>query len=160
MQLVTLLNILTHLVGSGKDASLRLAFEKYRAYLAAVVTYDKKIAEGTWTSKKLNKTDIIEIFVSRSFFFSHYHSYFGKLAEYLKMVAWLENCNEIDDIEVWGVQKDDYVFKDLDLWLRNNGSLMIMTEKEKKVAKGKKKADEMEEEKKNKKKKVQKSGKK
>lgn len=160
MQLATLLDIPTYLVGSGKDASLRVAYEKYRAYLAAVATYDKKIAEGTWTLKKLNKTDLIEIFVSRSFYFSHYRPCFGKLSEYPKMMTWLENGDEVDDLEVWGMQKDDYVFKDLDFWLKNNGSLRMSTEKGKKVEKGKKKADEKEEGKKNKKKKVQKNGKK
>ncbi|KAF8235899.1 hypothetical protein L208DRAFT_1534882, partial [Tricholoma matsutake] len=35
------------------------------------------------------KTNIIELFVSKSFFHSHYKCYFPKVAEHDEMVSWL-----------------------------------------------------------------------
>jgi hypothetical protein len=146
------------LVGSGKDASLSLAYEKYRAFLDAFQTYETMYAAGTWTLPKLNKIDIIELFISRSFFFSHYRTCFGKITKYPKMAAWLENREEADDGEVWGVQKDEYVFKDLVFWLKNKGTLIAEVEEEEEEKTEKKGKGKKEEGKKNKKKKIQKGG--
>jgi hypothetical protein len=151
MQLVTLLNIPVNLVGSG-DVTLWVAYQKYCAYLTAVQTLNKMLAEKTWTIQKPTKTDIIELFVSKSFFHSHYRRLFSKVAEYPKMAMWLENRDQVDDVEVWGVQKDVYVFKDLDFWLKNSGSREPEEQKEKKE-KGEKEKGKG---KKDKKKKVQK----
>ncbi len=45
------------------------------------------------------------------------------------MVAWLE-CKEDwpTDVEVWCVEKPTYVFKDLEIWLDNGGTLEVKTE--------------------------------
>ncbi|KAF8232870.1 hypothetical protein L208DRAFT_1269823, partial [Tricholoma matsutake] len=69
-------------------------------------------------------TDIISLFVSKSFFHSHYKHYFSKVAEYEEMVAWLdEKEDQLSDVEVWGVGKAVYTFTDLAVWLENGGSL-------------------------------------
>jgi hypothetical protein len=78
------------------------------------------------------------------------------------MVAWLENSEDSDDFQMLGMQKDVYVFKDLDLWLRNGGSLVQEEKKgekgKKEEKKGKKDLSEKDQGKKDKKKKAQKSG--
>ena len=157
-QLVTLLNIPVNLVGLG-DVSLRVAYRKYCTYLAAIKTYDRIVGEKSWTTQKPTKTDIIMIFVSKSFFHLHYCPLFGKVLEYPEMVAWLEDSEDSDDLQVWGVKKEVYVFKDLDLWLKNSGSLVQEEKKGKKEKKKRKKdLDEKDQGKKDKKKKAQKSG--
>jgi hypothetical protein len=47
-QIVCLLNIPVHLVGSG-DVSLPVAYQKYMAYLVACNTLDVMVANGLWT---------------------------------------------------------------------------------------------------------------
>ena len=120
------------------------------------------VGKKSWTTQKPTKTNIITIFVSKSFFHSHYCSLFGKVSEYPEMVAWLEDSEDSDDLQMWGVKKEVYVFKDLDLWLKNSGSLVQEEKKGKKgkkeEKKGKKELDEKDQGKKDKKKKVQKSG--
>ena len=57
---------------------------------------------------------------------------FSKVANYLDMVAWLENGSDrAADTTVWGVEKSVYYFKDLEAFLE---------QKERKEGKGKLKA--------------------
>jgi hypothetical protein len=137
MELANLLGVPAHLVGPG-DVSLQIAFQKYCAYLTACQALDRMVADRTWVGKKPSKTDIVEIFVSKSFFHSHYTQSFPKVTRYPKMVAWLEGKgDQVADIDLWGVEKPVYVFKDLEFWLANGGTLEVETEEE--MSKGKKK---------------------
>ena len=70
-QIIRLLNIPAHLAGSG-DVTLPVAYQKYMAYLVACNTLDEMVANGLWTIRHLTQTDLIEVFVSKSFFHSHY----------------------------------------------------------------------------------------
>ena len=80
----------------------------------------------TWTIARPPKTNIIELFVSKSFFHSHYKRYFPKVAEHEEMVAWLnEDEDRQCDMDVWGVKKNVYTFTDLALWLENGGTLEV-----------------------------------
>jgi hypothetical protein len=155
-----LLNIPVELVGSG-DVTLRVAYQKYCAYLAATQKLERMIADKTWLVKKPTKTDLIELFVSKSFFHSHYRRFFSKVAEYPEMVAWLENSeDQLDDVDLWGLEKTLYVFKDLDVWLQNGGSLEKEEKEEEKKKKKKKEEKGDKENTKDKKKKGKKVGKK
>jgi hypothetical protein len=140
-QLVDLLGIPTHLVGSG-DVPLPVAYQKYKAFLVACLTLDNKVAEGKWTVKRPSQTDLIELFVSKSFFHSHYPKHFSKVADYPEMVAWLDGDSESADIDVWGVQKVNYTFSDLSVWLENGGRWESDSEDESKVKRGKGKGKE------------------
>jgi hypothetical protein len=137
MELANLLGVPAHLVGSG-DVSLQIAFQKYSAYLIACQNLDRMVADRTWVGKKPSKTDIVELFVSKSFFHSHYTQSFPKVTKYPKMVAWLEGKGDQADIDLWGVEKPVYIFKDLDFWLANGGTLEVKTEEEE-MSQGKKK---------------------
>jgi len=84
------------------------------------------VANKTWTIKRPTKTDLIELFVSKSYFHSHYRRYFSKVAGYPEMVEWLEgkpDCSS--DVDVWGAAKANYTFMDLSVWLANGGMLEI-----------------------------------
>jgi len=102
---------------------------------------------GLSPQKKLTAVDLIELFVSKSFWHSHFKPVFSKVSDYLLMVEWLENELEdsVSNQEVWGEEKSSYNFKDLHAWL------------DKSAGKGKKKMkavkDDGENEKKSKKKK-------
>jgi len=126
-QLIGLLNIPVHLAGSG-DVPLPVAYQKYKAYLVACSTLDDMVANGTWTIGRPTRTDLIELFVSKSYFHSHYRRYFSKVAGYSEMVAWLEGQPGSVDVDVWGVKKVNYTFVDLKTWLENGGVLELEDE--------------------------------
>jgi len=114
------------------DHSLHIAYQKYKAYLEACHTYEMKVADGSWIGNKLTAVDLIQLFVSKSFWHSHYKKLFSKVANYPDMVAWLENGSDRPaDTTVWGVEKSVYYFKDLEAFLE---------QKERKKGKGKLKA--------------------
>src|SRR6266511_389819 len=84
------------------------------------------IKTNTWTIAQPTKTNIIELFVSKSFFHSHYKRYFPKVAKHEDMVAWLNGDEDrMCDVDVWGVKKNVYTFTDLTLWLENGGTLEV-----------------------------------
>ena len=128
-QIIHLLNIPVHLTGSG-DVSLPVAYQKYMAYLVACNTLDEMVGNGTWTTKCPTRTELIEVFVSKSFFHSHYRRHFAKVADYPEMVAWLEGEPGSVDVDVWGVRKANYTFVDLRDWLENGGTLELDVEDE------------------------------
>ena len=116
-----LLHIPAHLADRADraDRGLRVAYQKYKDYLEACQTYEKMLADGTWLGKKLSSVDLIELFVSKSYWHSHFKPNFSKLSDYPLMVGWLEKDSEdlVSNLEVWGVEKASYNFKDLHAWL-------------------------------------------
>jgi hypothetical protein len=92
------------------------------------------------------KTDIIELFVSKSYFHSHYKHHFPKVAQYDNMVAWLyEDENQPSDVDFWEIKKEVYNFTDLAAWLDNGGTLVVDDDddyQDKKGRKGKQKKKE------------------
>ena len=70
-QIIQLLNIPAHLAGS-RDVTLPVAYQKYMAYLVACNTLDEMVANGLWTIRCPTRIDLTEVFVSKSFFHSHY----------------------------------------------------------------------------------------
>lgn len=132
-ELIALLSISPSLT-ERKEKGIRIAFQKYKAYIEASQTVDRMVTEGNWPGKKPSSTDLIEIFVSKSVWHSHYKPFFSKIPNHPEMVAWLEEEEgHLSDLELWGVQKHTFTFQDLKKYLDNKEQ----TTKDK----GKKKAD-------------------
>lgn len=79
------------------------------------------LADGSWTGPKLTGQDMIQLFIGKSFFFSHYSKYFPKVAAYPAMVEWLENSSDVcpSGLDVWGFEKASYTWQDLIEFLDN-----------------------------------------
>jgi len=56
--------------------------------------------------------------MSRSMFYSHY-KYFDEAVKHPEMLAWLEQSEDILDVDIWGKKKPHYTFVDLVNWLRD-----------------------------------------
>jgi hypothetical protein len=113
------------------------------AFLAAIPILEKK-----WKDKELpylrkpTSEQVIETMQSKTYWYQYIQRYFPRVSAYLEMIAWLENAKDApSDLEVWGVEKAQYAFVDLDLWLRNDGKGLVLEGKSKKE-KGKEKAKE------------------
>jgi len=104
------------------DGGLRQAYEKYKAYLQASKTYGEMMSNKSWVGDKLTGADIIQLFVSKSFFHSHYKKFFSKVSNYPDLVDWLEgNPGAPSDEVLWGEEKASYTFKDLETFLEEHG---------------------------------------
>ena len=110
---LTLLGIPSHL-SDRSDHSLQVSYKKYKAYLEACRTYEQMVGDGQWTGDKLSAVDLIELFVSKSFWHSHVKKCFSQVSNHPLMVEWLENGEDgPSNIDVWDMEKSNYMFKDL-----------------------------------------------
>jgi len=120
--------------------SLRHSYAKYKAFLAAIPVLEMKWDNGELPyHRKPTNEQVIETMQSKTFWYDYIRKYFPRVSAYSEMVAWLENAEDApSDLEVWGVEKAQYGFIDLDVWLRNEGKGLVLEGKSKK-AKGKEK---------------------
>jgi hypothetical protein len=118
-RLITLLDIPDHLA-IRTDRNIHISYSKYKAYLQASQTLAERVSDGSWPGKKPSSTELMEVFVSKSMWFSHYKPAFSKVANYPQMVDWLEGGDEKgSDLEVWGVEKSSYSLLDLRKFVDN-----------------------------------------
>ena len=67
-------------------------------------------------------------------FYSHY-KYFDEAVKHPEMLAWLEQSEEVSDVDVWGKKKPHYTFVDLVNWLRDADAGISSSDGEKKKGK-------------------------
>jgi hypothetical protein len=114
------------------DGGLRVAYQKYKAYLQACKTYTEMAANQSWVGDKLTGTDLIQLFMSKSFFHSHYKKYFSKVSAYPGLVEWLEDSPDApSDEDIWGEEKGTYNFKDLAVFFEEHEKKKMMKKKDK-----------------------------
>ena len=68
------------------------------------------LSDRVWTRNRLTAIDLVELFVSKPFWHSHVKKYCSQVSNHPLIVEWLENE---EDIDVWGIEKSNYTFKDL-----------------------------------------------
>lgn len=142
-ELLDHLNIPSHLADRSQR-SLRLSYEKYKAFLAAINVLDQKWKDGDLPyDRKPTQEHVIETMQSKTFWYTYIRKYFPRVSEYGDMVAWLEGGEDApSDVEVWGVEKGQYGFGDLSLYLKRDGVGLVSDEElkgKKKSTKGKEK---------------------
>jgi hypothetical protein len=115
--ILSLLGISPHL-GDRSDHSLQGSYKKYKAYLEACDNYERMVGDGVWVGQKLTATGLIELFGSKSFWHSHVKKLFSQVSNHPLMVEWLDNSEDKpSNLDVWGVEKTSYTFKDLKEYL-------------------------------------------
>jgi hypothetical protein len=135
-QLITLLHIPVALTNR-QPSDLRASYQKYLAYLDACSTMERMVLAKTWPGKKPSITDIIECFISKTFWHDYYKPSFTKLSSFPVMVKWLEGGDDGPTALVaWGTEKPVYVFRDLIEFVGNGGQLKGDNEKGKGEGKG------------------------
>ena len=125
LQLIGILKIDSVLSDRSKKG-LRWCYKKYKAFNAAVQLMDQMSRDGKWPlgARKPGHTELVEIFMSKSYWHSHVAKPFGLVACHPQMVAWLDDDDDgPSDFEVWNLQKSEYGFKELKDWLKNGGTL-------------------------------------
>lgn len=118
------------------NKSLRYAYSKYKATIAAVQLYDQIVSEGRWPThyQKVTVTEVRQIFVSKSVWHGQYVPCFQDITNHQEMVEWLEDSgSESDDEGVWGFKKMIYHFLDLKEWLEQKKKVKQKEMKKKKT---------------------------
>ena len=87
LQLMKILEIDEELSDCGKKG-LVWCYKKYKAFNAAVQQMEQLINQRKWSlGRKANHTELVEIFMSKSYWHSHVVKTFGVIAHYPQMVA-------------------------------------------------------------------------
>jgi hypothetical protein len=99
-----------------RNSNLRTAYAKYLAYLDAQKALAKIVTEGKWIlAKQPTGENLIEVFISKSAFFKNYIPLFPQVHDHPLLHLWLKNDEDVpSDMEAWGVQKNVYMFRDLE----------------------------------------------
>jgi hypothetical protein len=134
-ELIRELNVPVHLTDRS-DAPLRIAYQRWKAHHAAVNTLTKRLAEGRWPYKMPTAKQMMEMFTSKSNWHQYYVSAFQDLSDFPDMLLWLEQGDDApSNMEVWGVDKDNFLFKDMDSYqsrmMKRSGKRKEREEKEK-----------------------------
>jgi hypothetical protein len=96
------------------SVNLQLAYSKYKALLQAQSDMYRMLSDGTWTLRKPSSDELIEIFVSKSVWHAKYSKLFPKVRGFPEVQKWLEHGHDSpSNLDVFGVEKQSYSFKDL-----------------------------------------------
>ena len=88
------------------------------------------IADKSWVGGKLTGVDLIQLFVSKSYFHLHYKKFFSKVSNYHDLADWLEGSPDApSDVDIWGEEKGSYHFKDLERFMEEHDRKMKMKKK-------------------------------
>jgi hypothetical protein len=122
--------------------TLQNAYKKFKAYHEASAKLEALLKAGSWQGPKPTQGAIKDLFSSRSFFSSHFTK-FNKISDYPELQKWLDDHPEKkSDQEVWGLKKEKYTFADIDTFVAQKGTLVVLVEEsEEEVVKGRKKKD-------------------
>ncbi|KAF8871295.1 hypothetical protein BD779DRAFT_1631679, partial [Infundibulicybe gibba] len=105
------------------------AYKKYKAYLAALQEHQRLSSPDDWSGSRPPARDIVEVFFSRSMFYSHYRKFFAGISHYPMMYTWLEQEGKgpLTNLEVWGVNltSSSYKFSHLEAWIANGETLIV-----------------------------------
>ena len=113
-EMETLFGIPQSLTVCSKNVDLHLAYTKYQGVCNTQADLQRMMSDRTWTLGKVNDEEIIKLYVSKSVYYGQYMKFFPLAELYPPIVKWLENEEDSPpNIEVFGVDKSTYGFKDL-----------------------------------------------
>ena len=155
-ELMTLLNIPEHLTTEAQKLGLRQYYARYQACITAQHEVESRATAGTWPGAKPTKTQVVEIFVSKSTYHDYMTKAFDDIDNYPVLKDWLEAREDSpSDLDVWGTQKSLYTFSDLKVEKARRVNKRAEKDKANEADKeGKEGKDEVKEAKKSKKKKL------
>lgn len=84
------------------------------------------VQTGTWTGRAPVQRNIIDLFISHSYYLATHRKLFPKVNAYPELRRWMNGDPDgPSDEEAWGLKKttSPYTFKDLAIFLDNNGTL-------------------------------------
>jgi hypothetical protein len=113
-QLIAHLNIPLALTSRPKHVEIHVAYSKYLGVHSAQENMNRMISDGIWPFKLLSTDTLVEIFVSKSVWYTHYVKIFPRAEKFPELVKWLECAEDAPSGgSIFGVQKQTYTFKDL-----------------------------------------------
>ena len=102
------LQIISALCDGEVDKGLIQAYIKWKVIMAA----KEKSQELSWNGNRPTFGQIIDLFMSRSMFYSHFR-FFDQAVNHPEMLEWLEETGACSDLDIWGKEKTFYNLKEL-----------------------------------------------
>ena len=103
-----------------KEHGLWYAYSKYKEFVHIHQIWTAHANANTWFGGG-KVEDLMEIFASTSYFYSHY-KLFDHVISFPKVVQWLTEADDCpDDEDVWGFEMQLYTFDSLKKFLREQG---------------------------------------
>lgn len=113
-QLRVILNIPESLTTRGRGNDLRLAYAKYKGVLKARTDMQQMKVDGTWTLGNVSTDTLIEMFVSKTVWYTYYTKLFPRVAKWLDLLKWMDNEPDAkSSYDIWGSEKASYSFQEL-----------------------------------------------
>jgi hypothetical protein len=114
-----LLNIPNHLLRGGKgEGGLIFNYNKYKACIQAISMAESMANSGEWPIRRPSETEIVELFIGKSMWYSHFKKTFSRVPKYPQMLKWLnEDDDALPTIDLWGEEKGSFSFTDLKKWM-------------------------------------------
>jgi hypothetical protein len=143
-ELVHIFGIPNHLLrdSSKVEGGLQLYYKKYQTCIEALSTSERMANAGEWVIRKPSETEVVELFIGKTMWHSHFKKMFSRVPKYPEMQRWLNDEEDaLPAIDIWGEEKSSYTFKDLSAWMEkeDNKARKKGKGKAKEVYKGKKK---------------------
>ena len=110
---MSVLQINSALCDGEVDKGFIQAYIKWKAIMAV----KEKSQELSWNGNRPTFGQIIDLFMSRSMFYSHFR-FFDQAVKDPEMLEWLEETGACSYVDVWGKEKKFYNFVDLKEWLK------------------------------------------
>jgi hypothetical protein len=117
--LVLTFDIPKHLLRENSEGGPHVNYRKYKACLKALSVAESMTAAGEWGDvRRPSETEIVELFIGKTMWHSHFKRIFGRVPQYPQLQKWL---NEDEDgpstIDIFGEEKSSIKFKDLKDWM-------------------------------------------
>jgi hypothetical protein len=112
-ELISLLHVPEHLTTHSKNLGIKQHYVRYKACLEAQQILNEMVRAGSWPGKKPTENAIIELFGSKTYWFTYVKPAFKNINNFPVLKDWLEDEGVLSDMEVWGKQKSFYTFIDL-----------------------------------------------
>lgn len=84
-----LLDINPALLGSNKNVGLQVHWQKYLAIKEAIQKMQNMVQTGTWTGRAPVQRNIIDLFISHSYYLATHRKLFPKVNAYPELRRWM-----------------------------------------------------------------------
>ena len=130
-QIASLLGIPISMMERGVG-DVRDAYAKYKAVYQALEDIWHMKVDGRWTLGKVKVKTVIEIFMCKTTWYTHYKPLFPNVTKYPSLVQWLDRDPLAKkDVEIWSCEKTSYSLQDLMQLLKWYDSRVAKKEKQK-----------------------------
>lgn len=100
--------------------NLQGSYQRYQLLRGAQVTYRDMVNAKTWSGPKLSQNGIVDLFISKTHYYSHWRIKFLQARDYPELLKWLEKTGpegSPTNEDIWGEKKPPWSFVDMENYM-------------------------------------------